>query len=134
MNRGGAKPSGGMWRLLVLIARAVQLRCPACGRGKLFRGWFTMHDACPECGRRFGRGPGFFIGSIYFNYGVTAVLVIVLYFTFFFTEILSDSQVMVVLTLVAFLFPLLFFRFARSLWVAFDELWDPTTVIPTQQE
>ena len=111
---------------MVLVARAERLRCPTCGRGKLFRGWFTMHEACPQCGRKFSRGPGFFIGSIYFNYGVTAILLIAMYFTFFFTEVISDAQVMVVLTLVALLFPVWFFRYARALWVAFDELWDPT--------
>ena len=86
-----------------------------------------MHDACPHCGRPFQRGPGFFLGSIYFNYGITAVLVIVMYFTCFFTEVLTDRQVLVVMTAFALLFPLWFFRYARSLWIAFDELWDPTT-------
>ena len=126
MDGGGErKSSGGLWRAIVLVSRAMRLRCPTCGRGKLFRGWFTMHEACPHCGRKFGRGPGFFLGSIYFNYGVTAVVVIVLYFTFFFTEVLSDRQVLVVMTLIALLFPVWFFRYARALWVAFDELWDP---------
>jgi uncharacterized protein (DUF983 family) len=117
----------GLWRLVVLVARAVRLRCPTCGRGKIFRGWFTMHDACSHCGRKFQRGPGFFLGSIYFNYGVTALLVIVVYFTGFFTEALTDRQLFLVTMALALVFPLWFFRYARALWVAFDELWDPTT-------
>ena len=32
-----------------LFARAVRLRCPNCGRGKLFESWFRMHDHCPIC-------------------------------------------------------------------------------------
>ena len=74
----------------------------------------------------FQRGPGFFIGSIYFNYGVTALLVIVAYFAFFFSEALTDRQLLVVMTAFALVFPLWFFRYARALWIAFDELWDPT--------
>jgi len=31
----------------------------------------------------------------------------------------------------ALVFPLWFFRYARALWVAFDELWDPTLAPPT---
>jgi uncharacterized protein (DUF983 family) len=120
----------GLFRFVVLILRAVRLRCPACGRGRIFHGVFTMHDACPNCGRPFQRGPGFFLGSIYFNYGVTGLLVTVIYFAFFFTELLSDRQLIVLMTAFALLFPVWFFRYARALWIAFDELWDPTTDRP----
>jgi uncharacterized protein (DUF983 family) len=121
---------GGFWRLLVLVGRALRLRCPACGRGRIFPGWFSMHDVCPECGRKFQRGPGFFLGSIYFNYGVTAVLVIVMYFSFFFSEALTDQQLLILMSLFIVVFPLWFFRYARTLWIAFDELWDPTEKKP----
>lgn len=131
MNQQSERPpQRGLWHLLVLYGRALLLRCPKCGRGKLFRGPFTMHDACSNCGRPFDRGPGFFLGSIYFNYGITAILVIVIYFTCFFTEILTDRQLLVTLSIFALIFPLWFFRYARALWVAFDELWDPTTKPP----
>jgi uncharacterized protein (DUF983 family) len=122
------KPQGGLWRLLVLVGRALRLRCPACGRGEMFRGWLTMYDVCPECGRKFQRGPGFFLGSIYFNYGVTAVLVIVIYFSFFFAEVLTDTHLLILMTIFVVVFPIWFFRYARTLWIAFDELWDPTEV------
>jgi uncharacterized protein (DUF983 family) len=124
----GVEPNqqSGLWRLIVLVARGLRLRCPACGRGKIFCGWFTMHDACPRCSRPFQRGPGFFLGSIYFNYGVTALLVIVVYFTCFFSEALTDRQLFLVTIALALLFPVWFFRYARALWIAFDELWDPT--------
>jgi uncharacterized protein (DUF983 family) len=119
--------ASGIGRMLLLIARAARLRCPACGRGRIFRGWFTMHERCADCGRPFGRGPGYFLGSIYFNYGITALLVIAMFFTFFFTEVITSGQSLVVLSVFALVFPLWFFRYARALWIAFDELWDPTT-------
>ena len=65
-------------RLLTIIKRSCRLRCPGCGGDKLFHGWFRMHAACQQCGRKYERAPGFFLGSIYFNYGVTALLVVVL--------------------------------------------------------
>ena len=84
-----------------------------------------MHETCGACGRRFNRGPGYLLGSIYFNYGVTAMLVIVLYFAMFFGDVLSDRQRLVVTSLFAALFAIWFFRYARALWMAFDERWDP---------
>ena len=84
-----------------------------------------MEDACPNCSRSFRRGPGYLLGSIYFNYGVTAMLVVVMFFTGFFTDALTSNQLLVVLTVFAILFPIWFFRYARALWIAFDERWDP---------
>jgi uncharacterized protein (DUF983 family) len=108
-----------------LLARAVRLRCPTCGRAKIFRGWFAMHDTCPACGRRFNRDAGYLLGSIYFNYFMTAVLVMAIYFSLFFNDLLTDPQRLAVLTVFTVLFPTWFFRYARALWMAFDERWDP---------
>jgi uncharacterized protein (DUF983 family) len=108
-----------------LIGRALRLRCPACGQAKLFRGWISMNDPCPECGRKFDRAPGYLLGAIYFNYGVTALLVVVCYFSMFLTGTLTGKQLLWTLTAFAVLFPLWFFRYARALWIAFDERWDP---------
>jgi uncharacterized protein (DUF983 family) len=105
--------------------RAMQLKCPACGRAPIFRGWFAMNDACPACGRRFNREPGYLLGSVYFNYAVTGMLVVILYFAMFFGNVLTDAQRLVILTAFGILFPMWFFRYARALWIAFDEQWDP---------
>jgi uncharacterized protein (DUF983 family) len=108
-----------------LIGRALRLRCPACGQAKLFCNWLSMNDPCPHCGRKFDRAPGYLLGAIYFNYGVTALLVVIFYFTFFLTGQLTGKQLLWSLTAFAILFPLWFFRYARALWIAFDERWDP---------
>jgi uncharacterized protein (DUF983 family) len=105
--------------------RGLQLRCPACGVAPIFRGWFSMHEACASCGRRFDRGPGYLLGSIYFNYGVTATLVLVGYFAMFFGDLMHEWQRLVVLSVFAAGFGMWFFRYARALWIAFDERWDP---------
>jgi hypothetical protein len=84
-----------------------------------------MHDTCSTCGRRFNRDAGYLLGSIYFNYGVTAMLVVIMYFAMFFGDVLTDGQRLLVLSAFGILFPLWFFRYARALWIAFDERWDP---------
>ena len=91
----------------------------------IFRGWFTMNEECAHCGRRFDRGPGYLLGSIYFNYGLTASLLTVLYFAMFFGNVLSAPQRLVLLSVFAAVFATWFFRYARALWIAFDERWDP---------
>lgn len=107
------------------ITRALRLHCPACGQGKIFSSWITMHEACPACGRKFDRAPGYLLGSIYFNYGVTALLVVILFFSLFFSKALTSQQLLWLLSGFGLLFPLWFFRYARALWIAFDERWDP---------
>ena len=115
-----ARPSAA-----TLALRGLRLCCPTCGRGKLFRTFFSMNDPCPQCERKFEREPGFWLGSIYFNYGVTALLVVVMYFGLFFTDTLTGKPLLIAMGSFALLFPLWFFRYARALWLAFDERYDP---------
>ena len=103
-----------------LFSRALRLRCPRCGHGHLFVGWFKMAAHCEKCRFRFERAPGYFLGSAYINYGLTALITTFIYMLFH--MILGHENSTVVPPLVAFvvLFPLFFFRYARSLWLAFD--------------
>ena len=101
------------------LRRALALRCPRCGGGRLFAGWFGMHPACDHCGLAFTREPGFYLGSIYVNYGITVLLTGALY-----AAILglggSHEAALAICLAVAVLFPVAFFRHARSLLLALD--------------
>jgi uncharacterized protein (DUF983 family) len=112
--------------LPTLWLRCLRLRCPSCGEGTLFTGWFKMRRECDRCGRLHDRAPGFFLGSIYFNYGLTAVGVTVLFVVLRFGAGYSSGAVLPVTVAFTVLFPMWFFRYARALWVAFDESWDPS--------
>ena len=112
-------------RFPVLLLRAIRLRCPLCGEGKMFSGYWKVHKSCSECGASFEREPGFFLGSIYFNYGLTALIVAIAYPLLLFTETLPENVLMWSSLTFTVLFPMWFFRYARALWAAFDELWDP---------
>ncbi|HEX4130283.1 MAG TPA: DUF983 domain-containing protein [Pirellulales bacterium] len=112
-------------RLSTILLRSLRLRCPRCGRGKLFRGWFTMPERCATCGLRYEREPGYFLGSIYFNYGVTALVVTAAFFLLYFTTDIDSHVLIKGLAFFCLVFPIWFFRWARSLWMAFDELFDP---------
>lgn len=84
-----------------------------------------MNATCPDCGRRFQRDAGYFLGSIYFNYAVTGLLTVTLYFALYFGDLLTDPQRLALLGLFVVVFPAWFFRYARALWVALDEWLDP---------
>jgi uncharacterized protein (DUF983 family) len=109
-----------------MLGRSWRLRCPRCGNSRLFTGWIRMHKDCGACGLHYEREPGYFLGSIYVNYGLTALLVTTLYFTLFFTGWVSPQAALWWVAGFAVVFPLWFFRYARSIWLGFDHYWDPT--------
>ena len=86
---------------------------------------FRMNATCSSCGRTFEREPGFFLGSIYFNYGLTALIVSIVYPVMLFGYELPETPLLVVAAVFVLLFPVIMFRHARSLWLAFDQFADP---------
>ncbi len=107
------------------LARGLRLRCPMCGAGRLFRGWFRMHHHCSHCGFVFERAPGYFLGSTYINYGVTAGLTTATYVILRFGWGMSKELLLPAMLVFCVAFPLAFFRLARSLWLALDCCFDP---------
>jgi uncharacterized protein (DUF983 family) len=112
-------------RILTLLGRALKLVCPLCGQGKLFRGWLQMHRQCPHCGVLFEREPGFFLGSIYINYGLTVLIVAIAYPVLLFNKIVPETPLLIASLVFTIAFPLLLFPWARSLWLGFDQWRDP---------
>ena len=103
-----------------VVGRALRLRCPRCGDGPLFRGLVQMHDACGHCGLSFRREPGFYLGSIYLNYGATVIVTGLLYAALVLGAGTSNEVALGICLAVAVLLPVLLFRHARSLLLALD--------------
>lgn len=121
-----------------LLWRAVRLKCPRCGRGEMFvsgfRGWFQMHECCSVCNFRYGREPGFFLGSIYVNYGLTALITTAVFITLRFGYDLESRVLVFPLLAFCIVFPTLFFPYARALWLALDCLFDSSVYTEDQNE
>ena len=68
------------------------------------------------------------MGSIYFNYVVTSLIDIAVYvgLCVYFGEVQTGKPLLAALVVFSVLFPMWFFRYARSLWLGFDHYWDPT--------
>jgi len=114
--------------LETLLWRALKLRCPRCGEGKLYSGVVRMPDRCPECNFLINRAPGYYLGSTYVNYGLTAVSMT---FVFLFCRLvlqIPTRQIIWPLFAYCIVFPILVFRHARAIWLAFDCQFDSSVL------
>lgn len=84
-----------------------------------------MYGHCHTCGAKFEREPGFFLGSIYINYGLTALTVAVAYPLLLFRWGVPERMLLVGAVAFTIFFPILLFPWARSLWLGFDQWHDP---------
>jgi uncharacterized protein (DUF983 family) len=112
-------------RVCRLLGRGFRLRCPRCGARTLFGGLFSMYPDCVKCGLKFEREQGYFIGAIYVNYAVTAIITIAGYVWLDRVVHLSLAKQLILWITFGACFPLFFFRYARSIWLSIDYLLDP---------
>ena len=109
----------------LLLKRGLHQRCPVCGRGKIFKGWFKTYELCPACNFAFEREPGYYTGAMAINLVVSELLIAAI------AVPLAASQSVSVTTLIAlgatlpFLLPLLFYRPTKSLWMSLDHFLHP---------
>ena len=114
-------------RLLILLGRGLHLRCPVCGQGKLYRGWFKMYEQCPVCHFTYEREAGYFTGAMAVNLIVSELIITAI------TIPLAVNQDIPLVPLILWgltmpiLFPLLFYRHTKSLWMGLDHLLHPVT-------
>jgi uncharacterized protein (DUF983 family) len=107
------------------VRRALALRCPRCGDTFLFSGWFTMRSECALCGLRFERAQGYWVGAIYVNYGATTTIALGGYFLLWAYAGLSTAAQLTVWIPFLLVFPLWFFRYSRSFWLALEFFLNP---------
>lgn len=118
----GRERPGRVWGILLL--RGVRKRCPNCGTGNLFRGWFRMVDRCGGCGMKFEREPGFFVGAYLISFAVTVILLFIGAMAFIAVKAIdhdaSPKTILIISLAVALLFPPFFYPYSRTIWSAFD--------------
>lgn len=108
-----------------MLLRGAMKRCPACGTGRLFSGWFRMADRCPGCGYQFAREEGFFLGAYVMNLVIAQGLVMILAVIPTIIMLNADPDASLVPVIVggligAVLAPLFFYPFSKTLWVAIE--------------
>lgn len=123
---------------MLALLRAVRLKCPACGKGAINATWFRMHERCPNCELDYRRESGFYLGSIYFNYGLTGLIVSCVGAPMVLSREVSFQVMMAIMAVFCIAFPIWFLRYARSLCIAMDHLFDrrraPTETIAEDED
>jgi uncharacterized protein (DUF983 family) len=104
--------------------------CPRCRRSKIFqrsiwRGVPRMHECCPQCGLKFEREQGYFLGAMYISYGLALVIITLL--TVFVMLVTGWELTRCVIAAVVLFLPLALpvTYFSRVLWIWFDQSVDP---------
>jgi uncharacterized protein (DUF983 family) len=110
------------------VARALRLRCPRCGTGRIFRSWLAVHRTCPDCALGLEPEPGYYLGAIYLNYGLTILLALpaaLLALRWY-----EPKYVTIPAILFCVAFPSWFVRYAKALWLNLDYLRTTSTRSP----
>ena len=105
------------------IGRALKLRCPNCGNGKLLISWWKVRKSCERCGLIFDRGESdYFIGAYTLNLivGELIVVVAIVIGIMLSWPTVPWTLIMYSLLPLAALTPLLTFPYARAVWLALD--------------
>jgi hypothetical protein len=100
----------------------------------MFKGLFRMHESCAHCGLKYEREPGYFLGSIYINYGVTAFLLTAGWMALRYGFGFEARSLLVPFAACLVVFQTLFFRYARALWLAMDCRFDQSLFTDRPEE
>ena len=94
----------------------------------MFRGWIKMNERCEGCGLPYEPQPGYYLGSVYINCGVTALFVTCGYFGLYFSTDIDRTVLLYSMLAFSVIFPACFFRHARCFWRGLDQLVDPMSL------
>jgi hypothetical protein len=108
-----------------MLLRGGAKRCPACGAGKLFAGWFRMKDRCPGCSYQFEREEGFFLGAYVMNLAIAQAVVMLLAVVPAIVILDANPDASLGPAILggligAVVAPIAFYPFSKSLWVAVE--------------
>lgn len=87
-----------------------------------------MQESCPNCGLKFEREPGYFLGAMYISYGLALVTIVALGLVLWAST--SWSLQKITLSAILLFLPLAptLTLFSRVLWIYLDQAIDPEQV------
>ena len=110
------------------LENLLRLRCPVCGKGKIFHGYLDTPDTCPECGFYFMRETGYFLPHAPISYlliVLAAVFVLGLLRLVF--DVKSDAIVLSSMVIFAVAFGVWSNRYTKMIWLVIDLKLNPPT-------
>jgi uncharacterized protein (DUF983 family) len=104
--------------------------CPRCRAARIFRksiftGFPRMHESCPNCGLKFEREQGYFLGAMYISYGLALITIVA--FGLLLWAFTAWSLQKIILCAILLFLPLAptLTLFSRVLWIYLDQAIDP---------
>jgi uncharacterized protein (DUF983 family) len=124
--QAGNAPRASVVRMTL---RASLLRCPRCGGRGILHTWFKMKPTCPTCGLVLERGESsdYWLGAYMFNLVAAEMVAVVISAIVIIASwpSVAWNVVWVFSMVLAVLMPVLFFPFARDIWLAWDLAFRP---------
>jgi uncharacterized protein (DUF983 family) len=114
--------------VLSRFVRAMRLRCPHCGGGPIFTSWSRLLPVCPVCGLGLERGEeGYWLGAYFFNLMAVEVVFSVWVVGFLLATWPEPPWALLQISTIVLMvvFPVIFFPFSKTLFLAFDLLMRP---------
>jgi uncharacterized protein (DUF983 family) len=109
-----------------MLSRAVRRRCPRCG-GPAFSGWFALDEFCGECGLRFEREPGYWVGAVIINTAVIFSIFLVVFGGMILATIpeVPWGLVLGVTVAATIVIPITIYPISKTVWLAMELSWHP---------
>ncbi len=114
-------------RMLILLSRGLRLRCPVCGRGKIYKGWFKTYEQCPSCHFTYEREVGYYTGAMAVNLILSELLITAITIPLAVNQSVPFVPLLLWGLTMPFVFPLLFYRHTKSFWMSIDHLFHPVS-------
>jgi len=109
----------------VLLGRGLRQRCPVCGKGKVFQGFFKTYERCPVCHFAYEREPGYYTGAIGANLILTELLLAAIAVPVAASQAVSIPAMIAMGATLPILLPLIFYRPTKCLWMSLDHFLHP---------
>lgn len=110
------------------LENILRLRCPVCGKGKIFHGYLDTPGSCPDCGFYFMRETGYFLPHAPISYllivGAALVVFALLRMVF---HVESDAIVLSSMLVLAVAFGVWSNRYTKMIWLVIDLTLHPPT-------
>lgn len=106
-----------MWEMLRAALTGMQLKCPACKAGRVYRSFTEINHTCPTCGVVFEREEGDFLGAMVVAYSLLSVFVAAGVLVL---EVLTDLDPMLhvlIWSLFSTVFLIGFYRNMKGIWL-----------------
>jgi uncharacterized protein (DUF983 family) len=112
------------------LSALLRQMCPQCRAARIFRrsiftGFPRMWECCPNCGLKFEREQGYFLGAMYISYGLALITIVVIGLLLWACTLWPVQKITLWAILLFLPLAPMLTLFSRVLWIYLDRAIDP---------